>query len=116
MQSFFKLDALLGKQLASGRAYLEFLRVPTMSSGLYVLAPGAEDAQKPHTEDELYYVIAGAAHMMIYGDEGAEDRPIGPGDLIFVKAGQEHRFHEITRELSLLVTFAPAESPAKALS
>jgi mannose-6-phosphate isomerase-like protein (cupin superfamily) len=113
MQSFLKLEALIGQQLASGQAYHEFLRVPAMSSGIYVLRPGAVDAQRPHAQDEIYYVIAGAAHMTVYGDERAEDRQVGPRDIIFVKAGLERRFHEITRELVVLVTFAPAESPAK---
>lgn len=39
--------------------YLEFLRVPAMSAGLYELETGASDPQTPHAEDEIYYVIAG---------------------------------------------------------
>ena len=39
--------------------YREFLRVPDLSAGLYVLEAGATDPQSPHTEDELYYVVAG---------------------------------------------------------
>ena len=35
---------------------------------------------------------------------------IGPGDTLFVGAGEEHRFQEITEDLSLLVFFAPSES------
>ena len=46
---------------AAGRLYEEFLRVPDLSAGLYVLEAGAADPQSPHTEDELYYVIAVAA-------------------------------------------------------
>jgi oxalate decarboxylase/phosphoglucose isomerase-like protein (cupin superfamily) len=110
MQSFYRLEEIMAQQLAGGRPYLEFLRVPAMSCGIYVLASGAADEQKPHAQDELYYVINGAANMMVYGDEGAEDRELGPGDIIFVKAGQEHRFHHITQELMVLVAFAPAES------
>ena len=33
-------------------------RCPTCSVGLYVLAPGQPDLQQPHTEDEVYYVVA----------------------------------------------------------
>ena len=32
------------------------------------------------------------------------------GSVIFVQAGVEHRFHDITEELLVLVFFAPAES------
>ena len=46
-------------QAAGGRLYHEFLRVPDLSAGLYVLEAGATDPQSPHTEDELYYVVAG---------------------------------------------------------
>ncbi len=37
------------------------------------------------------------------------DRPVGPGTMIFVEAGVEHRFHTITQDLSVLVVFAPPE-------
>jgi len=109
-QSFHTLGEVIGALIAEGRSYQEFLRVPAMSCGIYMLSVGAVDLQKPHAEDEMYYVISGAAYMKLRGDEGEEDREVGPGDMIFVKAGQEHRFHDITQELVVLVTFAPAES------
>ena len=42
----------------SGRLYLEFLRVSSMSAGLYVLPAGGVDPQKPHMEDEMYLTPA----------------------------------------------------------
>jgi oxalate decarboxylase/phosphoglucose isomerase-like protein (cupin superfamily) len=111
MQSFFSLKEILSQRLASDSPYLEFLRVPAMSSGLYVLSPGAQDAQTPHAEDEIYFVVAGSARMSVHHTNGeALDREVAAGDLIFVPAQQEHRFHSITAELVLLVIFAPAES------
>jgi mannose-6-phosphate isomerase-like protein (cupin superfamily) len=41
---------------------------------------------------------------------GGESRGIGPGSLIFVAAGVEHRFHDIEERLVLVVAFGPAES------
>ena len=41
---------------------------------------------------------------------GAEDQSVGEGSIIFVAAGVEHRFYDITEELVVLVFFAPAES------
>jgi hypothetical protein len=41
----------------SGDLYHEFLRVPTMSAGLYQLAADQQDPQQSHTEDELYYIV-----------------------------------------------------------
>ena len=40
---------------------------------------------------------------------GDEDRPVGPGSLVFVAATVPHRFHDITERLVLLVAFGPAE-------
>jgi mannose-6-phosphate isomerase-like protein (cupin superfamily) len=90
----------------SGKLYREFLRVPTMSAGLYVLAAGATDAQLPHHEDEIYYVLRGKARFQA----GDEDREISAGSVLYVAAEVEHRFHDITEELAALVFFAPAET------
>jgi len=87
------------------QAYLEFLRVPALSAGLYMLPAGAIDTQEPHTEDEVYYVISGRGLIQV----GSENRPVEAGTLVFVKANVEHRFHSITEDLRLLVIFAPAE-------
>jgi mannose-6-phosphate isomerase-like protein (cupin superfamily) len=85
--------------------YLEFLKTPAMSAGLYRLAAGSTDPQHPHGEDEIYYVIAGQAQIRVAG----EDRPVGPGAIVYVPAHVEHRFHTIREELTVLVFFAPAE-------
>jgi mannose-6-phosphate isomerase-like protein (cupin superfamily) len=90
---------------ASGTLYHEFLRVPDLSAGIYVLEAGASDPQSPHTEDELYYVVAGRAIVTV----GAETRPIVPGSMVFVAASVPHRFHDIAERLELLVVFGPAE-------
>ncbi len=90
----------------SGNLYQEFLRVPSMSAGLYVLAAGETDAQRPHHEDEVYYVVRGRARLRA----GDEDWEISAGSVLFVPAEVEHRFHDIAEELALLVFFAPAET------
>ena len=53
------------------RRYREFLRVPDLSAGLYVLEAGAPDPQSPHSEDELYYVVSGRGSITV-GDERRE--------------------------------------------
>jgi mannose-6-phosphate isomerase-like protein (cupin superfamily) len=102
---FFHIDDLDRARAAKGKLYLEFLRIPTMSAGVYVLAAGATDPQKPHHEDELYYVVRGRAHMQI----GSENAEVRAGSVIFVEAEREHRFYDIKEELEVLVFFAPAE-------
>ena len=104
--NFYPLAKLESERTQARKPYLEFLRVPAMSAGIYVLSPGETDSQSPHAEDELYCVLRGQARMRV----GLEDQPVGPGVMIFVGAGVEHRFYEITEELQVLVCFAPAES------
>jgi quercetin dioxygenase-like cupin family protein len=90
----------------NGESYREFLRVPSMSAGLYMLAAGATDQQHPHHEDEMYYVIRGRARFRA----GGEDKEISAGSVLFVAAEVEHRFHDIVEDLAVLVFFAPAET------
>jgi mannose-6-phosphate isomerase-like protein (cupin superfamily) len=93
-------------QERTGELYLEFLRRDSLSCGLYVLEPGAEDPQTPHQEDEVYVVLAGRARLTVAG----RDQPVGPGRVVFVARTVPHRFADVTERLSVLVLFAPAES------
>ena len=101
----FRLDDLVARRAESGRTYLEFLRQESMSAGLYVLPVDGVDRQSPHTEDEIYVVLAGSGGFTA----GDETRDVATGDVLFVAAGVPHRFHDITSELQLVVVFAPPE-------
>src|ERR1035438_3016492 len=103
MTRFFHLDDLARDRAAQGKRYLEFLRVPAMSAGVYVLAEGASDPQKPHHEDELYYVVRGRARMQI----GSDHAEVRAGSLIFVEAEREHRFYDIREELEYWFSSPP---------
>ena len=106
MNTFFTMEELLRGRKETGKLYREFLRIPAMSAGVYFLAAGATDPQKPHSEDEMYYVISGRARMRI----GKEDGVVSQGSVIFVAADVDHRFYGIEEEITVLVFFAPAES------
>ena len=107
MKALFAKVAEINQQRAeSGKLYREFLHVPAMSAGLYVLPAGGTDSQRPHHEDEIYYVVRGNARFKA----GSEDREVSAGSVIFVAAEVEHRFYAIEEELAVLVVFAPAES------
>jgi mannose-6-phosphate isomerase-like protein (cupin superfamily) len=101
----FSLADVQRQRAASDNPYVEFLRVPAMSAGVYELGAGAEDHQQPHTEDELYYVVSGKATLLV--DEN--DVPVEAGSLVYVPARVVHRFHTITEALTVLVFVAPAE-------
>jgi len=106
VSNFFQITDLLTQRSTTGKLYLEFLRVPSLSAGVYMLPAGAPDPQRPHNEDEVYYVIRGRARMKV----GEEHQEIAAGSVIFVAARVEHRFYNIEEELAVLVLFAPAES------
>jgi len=92
--------ALSGDQVL----YREFLRVPSLSCGVYHLPKGAKDMQTPHDEDEVYYVLEGRAVMKV-ADEMKE---VSSGDILYVKATETHSFFEIEEDMTLLVFFASA--------
>ncbi|HJQ66764.1 MAG TPA: cupin domain-containing protein [Gemmatimonadales bacterium] len=102
----FTLTNVIARQKEARSRYYEFLRMPTMSAGLYRLAAQSDDPQRPHGEDELYHVLLGHATLQVDG----QDHLVGPGSLVFVPAGATHRFHTITEDLEVIVVFAPAES------
>jgi mannose-6-phosphate isomerase-like protein (cupin superfamily) len=108
----FDLASLESRRAESGRPYLEFLRVPALSVGLYTLEAGAVDGQSPHTEDEVYVVMTGRARITV----GDEVREVGPGSVVYVAATVPHRFHDITERLEVMVVFAPAEYSLAAAS
>jgi mannose-6-phosphate isomerase-like protein (cupin superfamily) len=103
---FLEIGDIERQRAEQGKDYLEFLRVPSMSGGVYVLAAGSVDGQSPHRQDEVYYVIRGKARIRA----GSDDRSIRRGSVVFVAADVEHRFYDIEEELTLLVFFAPAET------
>ncbi len=101
----YELTQLISQKKASDEPYLEFLNVPELSMGLYVLPAGGTDPQSPHTEDEVYYVVSGRAKIQV----ADEDRSVQAGSIVYVAKNVEHKFHSIKEELTVIVFFAPAE-------
>jgi Cupin domain len=91
---------------AAGAAndWVEHLKVVDLSVGTYCVPAGGFDDQGPHTEEEIYIVTAGRATIVT----PAASAEVSPGSVIFVPAGEEHRFAEVTGDLALLVVFGPA--------
>ena len=103
----FSLDAVKAAQNSSAAAYREFLRRPGFSMGLYLLPAGGQDAQHPHSADEVYLVQHGRAQLEVEG----EIIDAGPGDVISVDRGRGHHFLNISEDLAVLVIFAPPDHP-----
>jgi mannose-6-phosphate isomerase-like protein (cupin superfamily) len=105
----FELAPLLEERKQLDKPYFEFLKVPDLSLGLYVLPADGVDAQLPHTEDEVYYVVSGRGKILV----AEESRDVQAGSIVYVARNVAHRFHSIDEELTLLVFFAPAEYSLK---
>jgi mannose-6-phosphate isomerase-like protein (cupin superfamily) len=71
----------------------------TLSVELF--APKGVDTQTPHKQDEVYVVVRGAGTFV----NGGQRHRFGPGDLLFVAAGVEHRFEEFGDDLAVWVIF-----------
>jgi mannose-6-phosphate isomerase-like protein (cupin superfamily) len=100
----FELDDL---QADRSRSYAEFLRRPGISMGIYHLPVGGRDPQHPHSADEVYVVLAGRAVLEVEGERLDMHR----GRVVSVDVGADHRFVDVTEDLSVLVVFAPPDSP-----
>lgn len=96
--------ALLG---TSGPRFATVLEHGTLLVEIY--APRGRDLQQAHTRDEIYVVAEGRGHFR----NGPRRHPFGPGDLLFVPAGTEHRFEEFTQDLVVWVVFYGPEGGEK---
>ena len=97
----FDLAELLETCEKRDSPYLEFLRVPALSSGIFRLVVGADDNQAAHDEDEVYFVIKGRAQLVMEGRK----TDLEPGSILYIPADVDHRFVNIEEDLSLLVFF-----------
>lgn len=98
----FHIDDIRDQRAEHGRPWQEFLRVPDLFAGLYEIAAGGEDLQGPHDADEVYYVIEGRGTLLVDGTRV----DAGPGSVLYVAKDIEHRFVDVTEDLSVLVFFA----------
>ncbi|HEX3219192.1 MAG TPA: cupin domain-containing protein [Candidatus Limnocylindria bacterium] len=106
MPDLFQFADALARLAPHGHDFGEFFRSPSGSLSLTVVRwpAGSVDDQQPHNEDEVYYLVAGRAVLLIAG----EPNPVEPGSVAFVAAGVEHRFTEIGEDLEVLVFWSPA--------
>ncbi len=83
--------------------FVEQLRVADLSVGTYSIPAGGLDDQSPHAQDEVYVVTSGSATLRAGSEWAALER----GSVVYVPAGEDHRFTDVTEDLALLVLFAP---------
>jgi mannose-6-phosphate isomerase-like protein (cupin superfamily) len=90
------LDQLPGP---GGERSIELFRHGTLTVKLY--APRGNDPQTPHSRDEIYVIATGSGRFA----RGPEETTFGPGDMLFVGAGEPHRFLEFTDDFATWVFF-----------
>jgi len=85
---------------ANGERYATVLEHGSLDIEIY--APRGRDPQKPHTRDEVYFVVQGRGEF-------------APGDVLFVPAHEEHRFESFTEDLVVWVMFYGPEGGEAAM-
>ena len=103
MQIFAEAGAYQPPPSGEPNDWIVHLSTSDLSLGTYSIPAGGVDDQTPHTEDEIYVVKTGRATLVTPSGTA----PVGPGSVIYVPAGEEHRFTDVTDDLALIVVFAP---------
>lgn len=92
-------DAMARVPTADGKRFALLFSHGTLEVEMY--APLGKDMQQPHARDEVYVVAKGSGTFL----RGTERYRFGAGDLLFVPAGEVHRFEEFTDDLAVWVMF-----------
>jgi mannose-6-phosphate isomerase-like protein (cupin superfamily) len=95
---------------AGGERFATVLEYGTLDIEIY--APRGSDPQKPHTRDEVYFVVQGRGEFR----NGSKLEKFGPGDVLFVPALEDHRFESFTDDLTVWVMFYGPEGGEAALA
>jgi quercetin dioxygenase-like cupin family protein len=103
MQIFAEAGTYTAPSGAGPSDWVVHLNSGDLSLGTYSIPAGGVDDQSPHTEDEIYVVTAGRATLVTDSGTAA----VGPGSVVYVPAGETHRFTDVTEDLALIVVFAP---------
>jgi mannose-6-phosphate isomerase-like protein (cupin superfamily) len=83
----------------NGEPFADAFKHGTMS--VEVFAPRGRDAQDPHDQDELYFVVGGSATFL----REAERMAVTNGDVLFVPAGDLHHFEDMSEDFVTWVVF-----------
>ncbi|MFK8031756.1 MAG: cupin domain-containing protein [Gammaproteobacteria bacterium] len=74
-----------------------------------IYAPKGEDLQQPHTRDELYIVASGNGFFV----HETERHSVEAGEVLFVPAGDVHRFEDFSDDFATWVVFYGPEGGEK---
>jgi len=90
-----------------GRRWAALFQHGTLEVEIY--APRGTDPQQPHKKDEVYVVAQGSGEFVC----GTERHRFVTGDLLFVPAGEPHRFENFSDDFVAWVIFYGPEGGEK---
>lgn len=93
------IDYSLKQLQQGGKEFIELFNHGSLSVEIY--SPNKVDKQTPHTRDEVYVIVSGSGEFQL-ADERTD---FSPGDVLFVPAGEEHRFENFTNDFVTWVFF-----------
>lgn len=89
----------LEKLNRSGEKFIELFKHGSLLVEIY--KPAKVDKQTPHTRDEIYVIASGSGEFIL-----ADKRTnFATGDMLFVPAGEDHRFENFTDDFVTWVFF-----------
>lgn len=92
-------DALKHVPSPDGKRFATVFTHGTLLVEIY--APRRHDPQQPHTRDEVYFVASGSGEFVC----GNARQSFGPADILFVAAGETHRFENFSDDVAIWVMF-----------
>ena len=92
-------DAIKRVPTSDGKRWAALFQHGTLEVEIY--APRGSDPQSPHKKDEVYVVAQGSGEFVC----GNERNKFVAGDLLFVPAGETHRFENFSDDLTAWVIF-----------
>lgn len=92
-------QAIEAVQKEKDKAFAVLMKNGSMSVEYF--APKNIDMQQPHRQDEIYVIASGSSQFYRNG----EIINCTIGDVLFVPAGMEHRFLELTQDFATWVIF-----------
>lgn len=98
----YNLEDLKKAEKPNENTWNQFLNKPTMHFGLYQLPKSlGGDSTLVHKMDEINFVTKGTSKFSVTGKELA----IKYGDIVYVRKGLGHYFHNLTSDVDVLILF-----------
>ena len=93
------IEHALAKLGSADSTYETMFRHGTLHVEIY--KPEGDDPQTKHSLDEVYVVISGSGYFV----RGDERQPFEVGEVIFVPAGEDHRFEDFSDDFATWAFF-----------